>query len=111
MRPAGAATGSSAPYGCPPNTSWSASTSRPTWTPSTALDGSDDTETYERGRARLVAHEIDHLDGLLYTDRMRPGVTPIPVEEFRGTGSTRIYRRHRPKPSFQLRTSYREESP
>jgi hypothetical protein len=26
----------------------------------------------------LVHHEIDHLEGLLYTDRMRLGVAPIP---------------------------------
>ncbi|MGW1616522.1 peptide deformylase [Streptomyces sp. NPDC002285] len=32
----------------------------------TALDGSTVTRVYERGLARLVAHEIDHLDGLLY---------------------------------------------
>ncbi|WP_043463952.1 peptide deformylase [Kitasatospora sp. MBT66] len=58
---------------------------------STDLDGSDKTVAYERGLARLIAHEIDHLDGLLYTDRMRPGINPIPVEEYRGTGSTWTY--------------------
>jgi len=36
-------------------------------------------------------HEIDHLDGNLYTDRMRPGVTPIPVEQYRGVGSAWAY--------------------
>ncbi|MGW1761543.1 peptide deformylase [Streptomyces mirabilis] len=49
----------------------------------TTLDG---TTVYERGLARLVAHEIDHLDGLLYLSRMRPGVDPLPVEEYRQTG-------------------------
>ncbi|MEU1371594.1 peptide deformylase [Streptomyces sp. NPDC005803] len=52
----------------------------------TALDGTTVTTMYERGLARLVAHEIDHLDGLLYTARMRPGVDPIPVEEYRQSG-------------------------
>ncbi|WP_276613935.1 hypothetical protein [Streptomyces sp. A0642] len=33
-----------------------------------------------------MAHEIDHLDGLLYTARMRPGVEPIRVEEYRESG-------------------------
>jgi peptide deformylase len=41
---------------------------------------------FERGVARLVAHEIDHLDGRLYTDRMAPGTSVVPVEEYRGTG-------------------------
>ncbi|MEU9279969.1 peptide deformylase [Streptomyces sp. NPDC048341] len=48
-------------------------------------DGSPATTVYERGEARLIAHEIDHLDGLLLLNRMRPGVTPIPVEEYRKT--------------------------
>ncbi|MER5372651.1 peptide deformylase [Streptomyces sp. NPDC002553] len=47
--------------------------------------GSTETAVYERGGARLIAHEIDHLDGLLLMDRMRPGVRPVPVEEYRRT--------------------------
>ncbi|MFD8318501.1 peptide deformylase [Kitasatospora purpeofusca] len=57
----------------------------------TPLDGVVTTMTYEFGLARLIAHEIDHLDGLLYTDRMRSGVHPIPVEEYRGTGMSWKY--------------------
>ncbi|MFI2078124.1 peptide deformylase [Streptomyces triculaminicus] len=57
----------------------------------TALDGTEVTTVYERGLARLIAHEIDHLDGLLYTARMRPGVEPIPVEEYRQTGRAWAY--------------------
>ena len=57
----------------------------------TALDGTMVTTVYQRGLARLVAHEIDHLDGLLYTSRMRPGMEPIPVEEYRQTGRTWAY--------------------
>ncbi|MCZ7460639.1 peptide deformylase [Streptomyces sp. WMMC940] len=53
----------------------------------TALSGETVTTEYDRGLARLVHHEIDHLDGLLYTARMRTGVDPIPVEEYRQTGS------------------------
>lgn len=52
----------------------------------TALDGTTVTTVYERGVARLIAHEIDHLEGHLYTYRMRPGVKPIPVTEYRQTG-------------------------
>lgn len=41
---------------------------------------------FRDGIARLVAHEIDHLYGQLYRTRMRPGVEPIPVSQYRGTG-------------------------
>lgn len=57
----------------------------------TALDGRPLTTVYERGLARLIHHEIDHLDGLLYTARMRTGVDPIPVEEYRQTGRAWAY--------------------
>ncbi|MFE2565953.1 peptide deformylase [Streptomyces mirabilis] len=57
----------------------------------TALDGTTLTTVYERGLARLVAHEIDHLDGMLYLSRMRPGVDPLPVEEYRQTGRSWAY--------------------
>jgi peptide deformylase len=46
---------------------------------------------YERGLARLVSHEIDHLDGILYVDRMRAGVATIPLDDYRGTGSAWSY--------------------
>lgn len=57
----------------------------------TTLEGRPVTTTYERGLARLVHHEIDHLDGLLYTAQMRTGVVPIPVEEYRQTGQAWAY--------------------
>ncbi|WP_323379456.1 peptide deformylase [Streptomyces durbertensis] len=57
----------------------------------TALTGETVTTVYERGLARLVHHEIDHLDGLLYSARMRTGVEPIPVEEYRQTGRGWVY--------------------
>jgi peptide deformylase len=41
---------------------------------------------FEQGDARLVAHEIDHVYGVLYRQRMRPGVEPIPVTEYREIG-------------------------
>jgi peptide deformylase len=40
---------------------------------------------------RPLAHEIDHLQGKLYTDRMPPGVNPVPVERYHGTGASWRY--------------------
>lgn len=57
----------------------------------TALDGTTVTTVYERGLARLVHHEVDHLDGLLYLARMRPGVEPVSVDEYRQTGRAWAY--------------------
>jgi peptide deformylase len=42
--------------------------------------------SFEFAMARLVAHEIDHLEGRLYVDRMPPGMPLVPVEEYRDTG-------------------------
>lgn len=58
----------------------------------TTLEGRLVTTTYERGLARLIHHEIDHLDGLLYTTRMRTGIAPVPVEQYRQTGHTWTYK-------------------
>ncbi|MGQ0775573.1 MAG: peptide deformylase [Pseudonocardiales bacterium] len=57
----------------------------------TTIDGTRKITVFKRGVARLVRHEVDHLHGLLYTDRMRDGVDPIPVEQYRGTGTTWKY--------------------
>ncbi|MFE5737453.1 peptide deformylase [Streptomyces celluloflavus] len=59
----------------------------------TALTGETVTTVYDRGLARLIHHEIDHLEGLLYTARMRTGIEPIPVEEYRQTGRAWVYDR------------------
>ncbi|BCB80723.1 hypothetical protein GCM10022251_01310 [Phytohabitans flavus] len=50
-------------------------------------DGGRLITTFEQGMARLVAHEIDHLEGRLYVDRMTPGVPLVPVEEYREAGN------------------------
>jgi peptide deformylase len=57
----------------------------------TTIDGTTKITVFERGVARLVAHEVDHLHGTLYTDRMREGIDPIPVEQYRGTGTSWTY--------------------
>lgn len=49
----------------------------------TDLDGRVVTVPFDRGNARLVCHEIDHLNGMLYRDRMRPDQEPIPLSEYR----------------------------
>lgn len=46
---------------------------------------------FERGVARLVAHEVDHLRGVLCSDHLRDGVQPIPAEQYRGSGATWRY--------------------
>jgi peptide deformylase len=50
------------------------------------LTGARKITIFERGVARLVAHEIDHLHGTLYTDLLPPGTRPIPIEQYGGTG-------------------------
>lgn len=44
-------------------------------------------QRFERAAARLVAHEIDHLEGMLYVDRTPPKVRLLSVEEYRQTGT------------------------
>ncbi|MGE5829855.1 MAG: peptide deformylase [Micromonosporaceae bacterium] len=55
------------------------------------LTGARQTTTYERALARLVAHEIDHLGGLLYADRMASGERLVPVEEYAEHGQPWVY--------------------
>jgi peptide deformylase len=50
------------------------------------VDGTVRITVFERSTARLVGHEIDHLYGKLYRSRMRSGVAPIPVSQYKGTG-------------------------
>jgi peptide deformylase len=55
------------------------------------IDGGRRITVFQRGVARLVAHEIDHLNGILYRQRMRPGIEPIPVTEYEGIGQGWTY--------------------
>jgi len=55
------------------------------------IDGTRRITVFERGDARLVGHEVDHLHGMLYTDRMPQGSVLTPVSEYRGTGATWNY--------------------
>jgi peptide deformylase len=56
------------------------------------IDGTTRITTFERGMARLVYHEIDHLFGVLYRARMRPGIEPIPVSKYKEAGRQWTYR-------------------
>jgi peptide deformylase len=55
-------------------------------------DGTMRITAFDRGMARLVCHEVDHLSGVLYRARMRPGIEPIPVAKYRGIGQQWTYR-------------------
>ncbi|GAB3288902.1 peptide deformylase [Parasphingorhabdus pacifica] len=51
------------------------------------LDGTWRITVFDHGIARLVAHEIDHLHGVLCRDHLPAGSHPVPVEQYRGTGN------------------------
>jgi peptide deformylase len=50
------------------------------------IDGQRRITIFERGIARLVAHEVDHLYGMLYKERMRPDSQLTPVTEYHEIG-------------------------
>lgn len=47
------------------------------------IDGTYVVTAFAGRLARLVAHEVDHLRGILYTDRMTSSVSLIPVRDYR----------------------------
>ncbi|WP_344651712.1 peptide deformylase [Cryptosporangium japonicum] len=49
-------------------------------------DGSPRVSVFTESVARLVMHEIDHLDGTLYADRMDVTEKLIAASDYRGTG-------------------------
>ena len=57
-------------------------------------DGTRVITTFDKAMARLVAHEIDHLEGRLYVDRMAPGVELVPIEEYGQSGRPWTYPTH-----------------
>jgi peptide deformylase len=48
----------------------------------TTLDGEATEYAYDRGLARLVLHEIDHLHGILTRDLVRAGARLVPLAEY-----------------------------
>jgi len=55
------------------------------------LTGARDVTTFTHALARLVAHEVDHLSGLLYPDRMPPDGRLVPVEDYSDRGQPWLY--------------------
>jgi peptide deformylase len=49
---------------------------------SSKLGGERIRVTYEQAVARLVAHEVDHLDGRLYVDHMPAGAPLVPITQY-----------------------------
>jgi peptide deformylase len=56
-----------------------------------SLDGEPTRAVFHRGLARLVNHEVDHLNGILYPTRMLPGVDLLPVEKYHQLGQAWSY--------------------
>jgi peptide deformylase len=46
---------------------------------------------FGQGMAQLVCYEVDHQSGMLCQARMKPGVEPIPVAQYKGTGKQWTY--------------------
>jgi peptide deformylase len=61
---------------------------RPLWlqVEHSELTGERVLSRYERAMARLVAHEVDHLGGILYPDRMDARRRLIAIDEYRDHG-------------------------
>jgi peptide deformylase len=57
----------------------------------TTLDGRTHLTSFERAAGRLWAHEIDHLEGRLYWQRLRAPHELVPIERYVGTGSSWRY--------------------
>lgn len=55
------------------------------------FDGTRVITSFELAMARLVSHEVDHLEGRLYVDRMAAGAPLVPVEEYRQSGRPWAY--------------------
>ncbi|WP_412738308.1 peptide deformylase [Krasilnikovia sp. MM14-A1259] len=55
------------------------------------FDGTRVITSFEQAMARLVSHEIDHLEGRLYVDRMPTDDNLVPVEEYHQTGRPWAY--------------------
>ena len=55
------------------------------------FDGTRVITSFELAMARLVSHEIDHLEGRLYVDRMASDAPLLPMSEYQHTGRPWTY--------------------
>ena len=55
------------------------------------FDGTRVITSFDQAMARLVSHEVDHLEGRLYTDRMDTDAELVPVSEYQHTGQPWSY--------------------
>ncbi|HWY79602.1 MAG TPA: peptide deformylase [Candidatus Sulfotelmatobacter sp.] len=55
------------------------------------LDGQEIHSSFSFGTARLIIHEIDHLQGTLYTTRMKPEQKLLSYDEYRGKNQSWQY--------------------
>ena len=85
---------------CPSSTFVDSSPGR-CWSRSSTQDlaGERTVSTFRDAMARIVAHEVDHLGGLLYPDRMPSDGRLIPIEEYQGHGEPWRYPSLGPAPS------------
>jgi peptide deformylase len=59
----------------------------------TDFNGDAHITEFHHGTARLTAHEVDHLHGVLCSDHLPQGEQPIPIEVYQGTGASWQYSR------------------
>jgi peptide deformylase len=45
-------------------------------------DFSEREESFSSWTSRIIQHEVDHMNGIVYTDRMHPNESTIPYEDF-----------------------------
>jgi peptide deformylase len=55
------------------------------------FDGTRVITSFGQAMARLISHEIDHLEGRLYVDKMAADTHLVSVEEYRQTGRPWVY--------------------
>jgi peptide deformylase len=55
------------------------------------INGTRRITVFDRSIARLVSHEVDHLNGILYRDLLRSAGDVIPVSNYDGSGQGWIY--------------------
>lgn len=58
------------------------------------LAGNRIVRSFYNGAARMVAHEVDHINGILYTDRMSDGESLVSLSRYSGIGKEWNYHKN-----------------